>query len=129
MPDALESMLRVIVSEEFPTSLEAFDIEAHREIVDAQAGQAKTTIDRGGHAGFGGSELLHAADYIKLISATVTLVAGLQKLFHKEKPPAADPADLQQKWEDEMRRSGLNKEKARRIAAKFAHDLESLLKH
>jgi len=58
-PATLKVTLRRIVADEFPASLEVFDIEADAAIADALAGRAISEVDRDLHSGFGGVELTH----------------------------------------------------------------------
>jgi len=64
-PPTLRNTLRRIVSDEFPASLDVFDIEAATAIADALAGKAPSDVDRDLDAGFGATELTQASDVIK----------------------------------------------------------------
>jgi hypothetical protein len=129
MAESLESMLRAIVREEFPASLEPFNAEVASAISDVSAGRSAQTVDKGAHAGFGGISLDEMSDYIKLITATVTLITAFSKRSgaSNAKPAPPKPSDLQSKWLDELCKTGINAEQAERISAKFVQDLQTQL--
>jgi hypothetical protein len=128
-PTTLKDTLRRIVSDEFPTSLDVFDIEADAAIADALAGRALSDVDRDLHSGFGGVELTHLSDVIKLIGGTVSLISALKSLIGgHSKTELPGTAELQARWSDKLIRAGLTKNKAQQISARFVRDLEKTLK-
>jgi len=124
---AVKELLRSIVAEELPNSLAAFDIEADLAIADAFAGRRAPSVDRDAHSGFGSPDFATVSEFLKLVTATVTLILSLRSL-HKKRPVAFETEELQARWVEQLKEAGFKEEKARRISSRFIRDFEATVK-
>lgn len=111
----VEAVVKEIVTEFYANELTAFEAAGSKAIEDAFEGRTES-VERSDIAFSVDGEMI--VTFLKIILATVEIVKVLL-------PPKANRqvADVQEKWESELTKQGIERKKAKEISRKFSKEL------
>jgi hypothetical protein len=124
---ALKAAIANAVAEISPDDMDLYEIEADTLILEAIEGRTVAAVKGDMQPRFSLQDAVNltstVADYIKVIAAAIQSLKTLGFIKTKPKVSAEALAALQKRWEEELKRAGLEEKDAVLVAVRFSRDL------